>query len=187
MMEANAYLLFTRISDLKGNPEQITVEWEGPKGGTLAISEAFINEANLIKVLPSSSKLTGCYKAISKLSRPDIGDIFQVGPYKLKIFEYEPCREIYYLTRLDSPIGSLRATAYRLTRWLGLIYRRLIITAAVWKLADYHEAQIPSWQDLHIAKHTIGFSKAYLRFVKLYHKLPDWIETKITWYTQGHK
>lgn len=156
MIGANAQLMYTQTYDLKGNPEQVTCEWQGPKDGILAISGAFINEKNGMKILPPSKKLTERYEAIRKISQPDIGDIVEVGPYRLKVFERDDLFFVgtytYYLTRLDSPIANLRVTAYRLTRWLDLIYRRLIITAAVWKLADYHGGQIPSWRDLHIAK-----------------------------------
>lgn len=154
IIEANAHLIYTQTYDLKGNPEQVTCEWQGPKDGILAISGAFINEKNGMKILPPSGKITERYRAIRKISQPDIGDIVEAGPYRLKVFEYDALFfvDTYYLTRLDSPIANLRVTAYRLTRWLELIYRRLIITAAVWKLAGYHGAQIPSWRDLHIAK-----------------------------------
>lgn len=130
MIEANAQIVYHQRYDLKGNPEQIICEWEGPKDGTLAISGPFMNEVNLVRVLPPTKEVDG-YELLEKISPPAIGDIVEIGPYKLKIFEYEVWRDTYYLVRLDSPIGSLRATTYRLTRWFDLIYRCLIITAAV--------------------------------------------------------
>lgn len=127
---ANAQLIFHTKRGLRGNIEQLTYEWDGPKDGIIGVSGYIISE-----------KAEEC-----KL----IGAIIEWGPYKLQIIEYDPCRDLTYLIRQDSYMGRLRAVIYHLSQWLDLAYRRLIITAAVWKLADYDIGKIPSWRDLHI-------------------------------------
>jgi hypothetical protein len=73
------------------------------------------------------------------------------GPYRLKFVEYYRAEDIGLYVRADK-LGALRVTLYRLTRLLDLIYRRCIITLAVWGLAKYSQVSIPSWRDIYIFK-----------------------------------
>jgi hypothetical protein len=140
MITPDAEILFTETYDLKGNSEQIICKWEGPKGGILGISSKLIEHAR---------------DDIFQASRPlQIGTLVRIGPYRLRIFgrSEEWDYDTWYLVRHDSVLGNLRAVVYRATRWFDLVYRRLIITAAVWKLADYNPNVIPGWQDLHFTQ-----------------------------------
>ena len=76
------------------------------------------------------------------------GDILQIGPFKVRIIEFEwgygrvlVIREgwyapFYYYWRI---IG----------RRMDRVYRKMIVTLAVWDLADYNPATIPYWKDIH--------------------------------------
>lgn len=75
----------------------------------------------------------------------------QIGPYKLLKIEHDMSRDAVLYVRQDK-FGALRVALYKSTRLLDLFYRRLIITLAVWKLADFNPACVPSWQDIKILK-----------------------------------
>lgn len=79
----------------------------------------------------------------------------QLGPYRLLFVEdeYHWGTAIYVQ---EDRFGALRVALYKSTRLLDLIYRRTIITLAVWRLADFNPAAIPSWKDI----------KALKRFIK---------------------
>lgn len=136
MVEAN--LIFHTRHDFKGNLEQITCEWDGPRDGIVKLSDRFLNDSVFGCIVP------GLWDAI--------GVTIKIGPFKLKCFEYDPFSNIYSFIRADSVLGNIKVFAYQLTRWLDLAYRRLIITAAVWKLAEYRPECYPSWEDLHIVQ-----------------------------------
>lgn len=82
-----------------------------------------------------------------------IGTVLRIGPYKARIIRYvDPIWQTAVVLRRDDGIAILKVWAYRVTRWLDRIYRRLIITAAVWDLAYYRERSVPSWRDLKIVR-----------------------------------
>ena len=68
-----ASLIFHRKSDMRGNAEQITVEWDGPKDGRIIIDGYFIEHIDV-----------------------KVGDIVSVGPYKLRCFDFEPLTNFYH-------------------------------------------------------------------------------------------
>lgn len=136
----HAYLVFHQKTDYRGNVEQIRAEWNGPNDGVTTISGELISEITDKPV--------------------KVGDIVLVYQYKLKCFEIVnfPYYE-YRFIRADSILGNIRIIVYKSTRWLDLIYRRLIITASVWKLADYDPTAYPYWGDLHIVKWVRGLKR----------------------------
>jgi hypothetical protein len=75
----------------------------------------------------------------------------QFGPYRLLIME-DYCAYDYIVYVRADKFGALRVAIYKATRVLDLFYRRMIVTLAVWNLAEFHEASIPSWRDIKIAK-----------------------------------
>ena len=75
----------------------------------------------------------------------------RLGPYKLLFVEYRPHKGVILYVRADR-LGKIRVALYKATRLLDLIYRRLIITMAVWNLADYHISVIPTWTDIKIVQ-----------------------------------
>lgn len=78
-------------------------------------------------------------------------DKIKIGPYPL-LRVSENLAEGYVLYVRADKLGAMRVVFYRLTRWLDIIYRRMIITLAVWGLAEYHEAAVPTWRDIKIGK-----------------------------------
>jgi hypothetical protein len=81
-----------------------------------------------------------------------IGDVFSIGPYRLRIIEFDYSTSQALCVRVDLLFGWWFVFAHRAGRMLDLFYRRLIITASVWGLADYDRCTIPSWRNLHIVK-----------------------------------
>ncbi len=77
----------------------------------------------------------------------------QIGPYKLIAVtgDIDMARGAWLYVRADR-FGALRAWLYRATRWIDLVYRRCIITLAVWGLADYSQYTVPTWRDIHALK-----------------------------------
>lgn len=75
----------------------------------------------------------------------------QIGPYKLIEVEKEYAfgRSLY--VRSDK-LGWLRVAFYKSTRLLDLIYRRIIITLAVWNLAEFSPMRVPDWTDIKAVK-----------------------------------
>lgn len=75
----------------------------------------------------------------------DIKEI-QIGPYKLLQVDTSSMWNLLYVRK--DKFGQLRVWLYKSTRMFDLIYRRMIITLAVWNLAEYSQACIPTWKDI---------------------------------------
>lgn len=78
-----------------------------------------------------------------------MGEI-QMGPYKLLQLDGSLISGDYWTYVRKDRLGKLRVFFYRSTRTLDFIYRRLIITLAVWNLAKYTECSIPTWRDIRL-------------------------------------
>ena len=74
-----------------------------------------------------------------------------IGPWKLLKLEPQPWNNTYIYVK-DDIIGWLRVFAYKITRLADLVYRRSIITLAVWQLADHHQGEVPNLDDIHAVK-----------------------------------
>ena len=74
-----------------------------------------------------------------------------LGAYKLKKVEDRPAYS-GALYVISDRFYIIRTFVYKLIKLIDLIYRRMIITLAVWNLADYHGGTIPSWVDIKIVK-----------------------------------
>lgn len=76
-----------------------------------------------------------------------------IGPYRLRKLEYDPLVGMGgWVCVRDGWRWLPYANWYRLTHLGERTYRRLILTAAVWGLAEFHEYNVPSWRDLHIVR-----------------------------------
>lgn len=122
-----SYLEVTRHINPLGETEQYTYKWIG-KSPYVKIGWMFLRE-------------------FDKDHKKEI----QFGPYKLLKVDDEPWHDDVLFVRKDN-LSALRVALYKSTRLLDLIYRRLIITLAVWRLAEFHEMCIPSWRDIKIFK-----------------------------------
>lgn len=74
-------------------------------------------------------------------------EVVTVGRMRFRIMGFYPHRGAY-LVRIDGRLAVAIYWLRRMTKIFGLIYRRLILTAAVWNLATYQEGHIISWRDL---------------------------------------
>lgn len=73
------------------------------------------------------------------------------GPYVFKFMSHEEQSDCAVYV-LKNPRGYLAFFLYHSTRVLDLIYRRSIITLAVWRLAEFRRDTIPTWRDIYILK-----------------------------------
>lgn len=117
--------------DFRGGVERRDYEWEG---GELAyVDWRFMDVAEISEA-------------------PALGDIINIGPFQLKVIDQELLWHDNYIVARNGWKTQLRYMLHRTTKVLDKIYRRLIITAAVWGLADYHDALVPSWRDVYLLK-----------------------------------
>lgn len=127
-----AWLKFTVTTNPLGVRDSLTVDWDGKSPYTY-ISNLRLDEFN----------------AVTRLIRGR--DEIQVGPYRLLKVADELATDMVLYVRKDK-FGAIRVRLYKATHLLDLIYRRAIITLAVWKLAEYHPSMIPSWRDIKLLK-----------------------------------
>ncbi len=128
-----AYLRFTVKTNPLGIRESLTAEWDGKSPYTY-ISWRFLGD--IVGIGGETNEI-------------------QIGPYKLLRIEHDELSEKVLYVRKDK-LGALRVALYKSTRLLDLIYRRLIVTLAVWRLAEFSIAVLPSWRDIKALK---GFTK----------------------------
>ena len=124
-----AYLKVTQRRNELGKIEQINYEWEG-KSPYLLITRDFLDDF---------------FRVGTDISR------VQFGPYKLLRVENDYAKDTVLYVRADR-FGALRVALYKATRLFDLMYRRMIITLAVWNLAEYKPYVIPSWRDIKLLK-----------------------------------
>lgn len=73
----------------------------------------------------------------------------------MKIVDYPEYYSIKCV-RVDYPLWWVIAIAHKSSRILRIVGARIIITLAVWGLADFNGACIPSWRDIKIVKKIAG-------------------------------
>lgn len=76
--------------------------------------------------------------------------ILNIGPFQLYSvgFDWESGR--LHAFRVRGFFWWIPVVIYKSTRIFDLIYRRVIITLAVWGLADYQQQRVPYYGDIHI-------------------------------------
>lgn len=84
------------------------------------------------------------------------GDSFEIGPYRLRIIEFRYESRMADCVRMDYPFWWWFVFSHHAFRWLRIAKARLIITLAVWGLADYHPATIPSFSYIHAVRWLAG-------------------------------
>ena len=92
-----------------------------------------------------------------RFSRDEIKEIEQsgiinIGPYKLKVISYDVPWGLYRCVRMDYRLFRMYVFAHIFSDKLRIIKARIIITLAVWGLADYDASKIPSVRDIHLVK-----------------------------------
>lgn len=139
-IKPTGHLVKTEYEDFAGKLERVEYSLEGDS--TFAISLISLKRDN-VKV--SKGKLT-------------------IGPYRFRIIHLnQPYGE--YIVCLDGSKARLLATLYHLTRFSEIIYRRLIITASVWRLAEYHPGYLPGWRDVYLLNKAERKIKQCTRFL----------------------
>lgn len=129
---ADARIVVTEHWDYSGGLERLTYQWEG--GDVVCISYCFYSALGLY---PKDCRL---------------GNVFSVGPYRLRVIWADPFSPYEVLAVRDSPRAWRRIVGYVVSSRLESVYRRLIITAAVWTLAEYNATTVPTWRDLYVVK-----------------------------------
>ena len=132
-MTTNKYgnIHFTKITSPLGMTERIEYEWVG--GNVIRINGDFLNELDYGKLR--------------------IGDVIKIGPYRLRCIELNPWSDFAEFMRADNPWSLFRIWFRTIHGFIEMIYHRIIITLAVWRLADYQQYKEPSWRDIRWRKH----------------------------------
>lgn len=131
MSESYATLLVTEQTNPLGIKEKREYQWEG--------KSPYVRVSLYGRWFPDVEKINGDKE-------------IQIGPYRLLQIDDGRFYSDYLLYVRKDKFGALRVWFYKATRLLDLIYRRAIITLAVWRLADYHEATVPTWRDIKFLK-----------------------------------
>lgn len=117
---------------------------------------------NAIGVLEDASyKLVGGPRfIISDLAYNDIdksGDIVRIGPYRLRVIERDCNSPSIICVNYEYPLWWMFVLAYRSSVMARVAYSRLIITLAVWGLAKYNPACVPSINDIYFVRKIKGW------------------------------
>jgi hypothetical protein len=127
-MRETSYILSTQRRNALGRIESVTHEWRG-----------------------TSPYVRISRDLLDQVTHNEGDERVQIGPYILLKVEDQFWDASVLYVRADR-LGALRVALYKATRLADLVYRRLIITLAVWRLADYHQAAVPTWKDIHLVK-----------------------------------
>jgi hypothetical protein len=79
----------------------------------------------------------------------ELGDRFKFGPFKLRVLEVQFWTDTVIAIRDRGFVTDLRYLWHRFGRLFDIAYRRLIVTLAIWNLADCEAGVIPTWRDVH--------------------------------------
>lgn len=86
-----------------------------------------------------------------------VGEVVGFGDLRVRVTaELDVARDAYPCER-DGMHARWSALSAPISRILDLVYRRMVITAAVWRLAKYHEAAIPTWRDVYALDRSAKF------------------------------
>ena len=80
------------------------------------------------------------------------GDNIHIGPYRMRIVSEHDNGFKYECVRTDYPFWRLVVYSHHASKFLRIINARIIVTCAVWRLADFNPECVPSWNVLHFVK-----------------------------------
>ena len=123
-------MLMTAHYDIRGGIERIDYKFED--GPYVAIS--------------------GCFYPEMAACPPKIGDKLELGPYKFRVLEIDILSDTVMAVQEKWPLWWIAVAWHRVNKLIDIFYRRMIVTLAVWRLADYHEATVPYIGDIHIVQ-----------------------------------
>jgi len=130
-------MLMSNHYDIRGNLERIDYEFEN--GPYLRITGRLMEDIYSDALLRFNHPL----KEYTQI---------MVGPYKFRVLEYRALDDIYLTIQDKWPLWWLAVAWHRINKLPDLFYRRLICTMAVWRLADYNEANVPYIGDVHLVQ-----------------------------------
>jgi hypothetical protein len=142
MVDINGSIVIHRQLNQLGDLERIDFEWEG--GPVIGISFDLFSYCGKIQGLSGINK----------------NGVLKIGPYRLKFLEERGWEALGIFVRMRGLLWPLIFIKYKLIRPLDLVYRRLIITLAVWGLAELREAVLPGWQDIYAVRKIRAMGKA---------------------------
>lgn len=132
-MKPDACLVSEVIYNALGNVERINYDWTGGEVAFLSFSDV-------------------CHLTAMGSMQKD-GDVVTVGSLRLRIVDAaDDSFPLGIYVMQDGLRALIKSRFYPLVRIIDLIYRRLVITAAVWNLADFNAAVIPTWKDIYLLK-----------------------------------
>jgi hypothetical protein len=132
-LKADANILISCFYDYRGEPERREYDWQG--GRVVCISRQVLGHVS-------------GYKPGMK--------VFSVGPFRLRVID-EDYRRVYCVR--EGPAGWALALWIATYKALDKVYRRLVITVAVWGLAQWNDATVPTWRDVHVLRRLAGWLK----------------------------
>ena len=124
-------ILIHRQYNALGMPERYDYEWDG--GPCVRVSYYLVDMADNRQI--EYDKKQG---------------VIRVGPYRLRIMEEYPWCDFFECVREDYWLWWAVVGWHLLSRIVDIAYRRLIITLAVWRLAEYDQGAIPHWKQIKI-------------------------------------
>jgi hypothetical protein len=125
----NARITTTVNYDGNGRRISYSYKWEGPEDGIVGVSFDLLRDAD-----PAVTKQRG--------------DILVIGPYRLRIIGEGYMSPAVYAMR-DGWNAVARIRVIWLWHLLDKIYRRAVMTCAVWGLAERPAGVVPTWRDVH--------------------------------------
>jgi hypothetical protein len=125
-MEVTGMIICQEYYDFRGGIEHREYRWEGGELAQLKL-----------------------WWLTNRVYRP--GEVFTLGSLRLRVVDDMLVGPSLVVAR-DGWHARLRYAVHHSTKWIDKIYRHLIVTAAVWGLADYNDALLPSWRDVHFLK-----------------------------------
>lgn len=130
-----------------GMREQTTYEWDESDGDPMARlnGSALCTFDGVVRMMTRS------------------GDVLQLGNLRVRVITYDYCSNQYTIMQ-DGWRAWFSAFLWNpLTETIDLIYRRSIITLAVWGLAKFNRGAQPAWQDIYalawIRDHIVAANK----------------------------
>jgi len=116
---------------IRGNLEHQKFTWEGPKKTEISVE--------FLSSLGSGN-----------IYQYRVGDVVQIGPFRLKLYDINYYRGTFLAVRIDYPFWWLIPGRHHVSRILFIAYQRVIMTLAIWGLADYDPTAYLSWRNIKV-------------------------------------
>lgn len=78
-------------------------------------------------------------------------NVFVLGEFRLRVIARDIASRCYFVMQ-DGFRAKIRAFRYRLFDRGEIIKSQIILTFAIWGLAEYSEYKVPQWKDVHFGR-----------------------------------